>query len=158
MHSSASINSYRNSSKILTHKSFDCINDNQDDDLHKYSETDSLLPKNEINPIIVGSTTQRYICNGTRSMNKIKYFNIFHILEFKDLKCNFNSNHNRIPSKMDGVSASPQPASILSKGRQNTGITNPLEEHRNQSNRQANKFNSDRATKNTTRSRTISES
>ena len=76
------------------------------------------------------------------------------------MKYIFASNHNRIPSKKDGVSASPQPASISSKGRQNTGITNPLEDHRNQSNRIAstNKFNSDRTTKNITRSRTTSES
>ena len=72
----------------------------------------------------------------------------------------FTSNHNRIPSKRDGVSASPQPVSNIPKGRQNTGITNPLEDHRNQSNRIAstNKFNSDRTTKNIKRSRTISES
>ena len=61
VHSSTSIHSYRNNSKILTHKSFDCINDNQEEDVHKYSETDSLLPKKEINAVIVGSTTQRYI-------------------------------------------------------------------------------------------------
>ena len=59
VHSSASINSYRNSSKNLTHKSFDCINDNQDDEFHKYSETDSLLPKNETNAIIVEPKMQR---------------------------------------------------------------------------------------------------
>ena len=61
VHSSTSIHSYRNSSKILTHKSFDCINDNQEEDVHKYSETDSLLPKKEINAVIVGSTTLRYV-------------------------------------------------------------------------------------------------
>ena len=60
MHSSASNNSYRNNSKVLTHKSFDCLNDNHEEDTQKYSETESLLPKNETNVIIIESTTQRY--------------------------------------------------------------------------------------------------
>ena len=147
VHSSTSINSYRNSSKILTHKSFDCINDNQEEDVHKYSETDSLLPKREINAVIVGSTTQRYICN----LFKFEFINKINVtLNF--YLCKFFS--------LISCRSSTQPVSILSKNRQNNGMKNPLEDNRTQSNRQPsiNKFNSDRTMKTVSRSRTISES
>ena len=59
VHSSATTHSYRNNAKVLNHKSFDCLNDNQEEGAQKYSETESLLPKNETNAIIIDSKIQR---------------------------------------------------------------------------------------------------
>ena len=75
----------------------------------------------------------------------------------------YHSNHARKPSKKKEKGAflpSTDSTSILSKTRQNTTVTNPLDEHKNQSNKEPlnNKFNSNRTTRSTSRTRTTSES